>query len=720
MVARQDIIDSLISYDPTADVDKVNKAIDFAIKYHGSQLRHSGDPYYYHPLEVALLITEMRLDTDSVVTAILHDTVEDTDLTYEDLEREFGDTIAKLVDGVTKLTKISFQPDHVRQAENFRKLLFAMSDDIRVLIVKLADRLHNMRTLHHISDERKRMRIALETAEIYAPLAERIGMQQYKIELHDISFGILHSDIRDSIVKRLDQLTEGQDQLIDDISSEMQALLTKAGVKCRVYGRTKTPYSIWMKMQMKNVGFDQLSDIIAFRMIVDDLSTCYQVLGCIHEAYSMVPDHFQDFISTPKANGYQSIHTIIIGPSKKRIEVQIRTQEMHDIAEMGVAAHWRYKQQYTNTDGKQYRWMRELISILETSADSEDFIQNTKMAMYYDQVFCFTPQGQLISLPKGATVVDFAYAVHSSVGDRCVGAKINERIVPLKTQLKNGDQIEIMTSKQHAPSPSWEQFVVTGKARAAIRKFIQSARSDEFSRLGLAILDKVLKNAGITDKEKAIDDIVKHFGKKNSDDLYAAIGEGAITKEQVLKFLKPIQNVIRSTLNLFSPSDAKTKSVPSSSKETKSKAVPIQGLVSGMAVHYARCCHPLPGENIVGVIHTGKGVTIHTTECDSLENLRSNPERIIELAWDNEVSEEKCYTTRLDATLTNSTGVLAAFASSIASSGSNIVNMKITNRSVDFFDIIVDIEVNSVEHFNAVISALQANGQVHNISKVKG
>jgi GTP pyrophosphokinase len=490
-VDPQEVVDKYKSYGIKLDEPMVKKAIEFAIKYHGTQKRASGEPYYYHPLQVVEIIAEMRLDSDSIITAILHDTIEDTDLTFKEIERHFSPEIAKLVDGVTKLTKIEFKPDNVRQAENFRKLLLAMSDDIRVLLIKLADRLHNMRTIDFISKPEKRKRIALETMEIYAPLAERIGVQQLKIELQDICFRVLNPEVRESILNRFASIESDKGNFVEQIVVEIKKTISADGTKAEVYGRRKTPYSTWMKMKQKDVGLDQLSDIVAFRVVVNTVEDCYRVLGIVHAAYKMVPDNFQDFISTPKANGYQSVHTVVIGPLMDKIEIQIRTQEMHDIAELGVAAHWRYKQGHEDvSEGKQYTWIRELLSILEQNSAPEEFLQNTKLAMYYDQVFCFTPQGSLIALPKGATTVDFAYMVHSDIGNSCVGAKVNGRIVPLRTQLVNGDQVEIITSKNQSASPSWEKFVVTGKARSEIRKITLSQQHDQYVKLGVILLLK--------------------------------------------------------------------------------------------------------------------------------------------------------------------------------------------------------------------------------------
>lgn len=471
----QQIIDNYKLSGVSIDENIIKKAIRFAIQYHGSQTRASGDPYYYHPLEVASMIAEMHLDSDAIVTAILHDTLEDTELTFDDIAQHFNPNIATLVDGVTKLNKIEFKADSTRQAENFRKLLLAMSHDIRVLLIKLTDRLHNMRTIDYILNPEKRKRIALETMEIYAPLAERIGMQKIKVELQDLCFRILYPDVRQSIINQFNNIENDKGNYVNQIIKEITRTIQNGGIEGQVYGRRKTPYSTWMKMKQKDLGLEQLYDIIAFRIIVRNIEDCYKSLGIIHSAYKMVPDHFQDFISTPKGNGYQSLHTVVMGPVMQKIEVQIRTKQMHDVAELGVAAHWRYKQDHKdNVDGSKYTWIRELLSILEHNSAPDEFLHNTKLAMYYDQVFCFTPKGNLIALPKGASTVDFAYMVHSDIGNACIGAKVNGRIVPLYTQLVNGDQIEIITSKSCKTSPSLEQFVITGKARSAIRKIARN------------------------------------------------------------------------------------------------------------------------------------------------------------------------------------------------------------------------------------------------------
>ena len=696
------IVEKYKSYNIVVDEAKIKKAIEFAVKYHGMQQRESGAPYYSHPLEVAEIIAEMRLDTDSIVTAILHDTIEDTDLTLEEIEQNFGKDVAKLVDGVTKLTKIKFHEDNARQAENFRKLLIALSDDIRVLLIKLADRLHNMRTIDFISNQEKKKRIALETLELYAPLAERIGMQQIKTELQDICFGILNPDIRESIVLRFKTIEResGQDKLIPQIIDELQKTLEGQGLKAEVSGRRKTPYSTWMKMKQKNISIDQLSDIIAFRILVDNVENCYRALGIIHTSYKMVPDTFQDFISTPKNNGYQSLHTVIIGPLLQKVEIQIRTYKMHDIAELGVAAHWRYKQgQDESVDTTQYVWIRELLSILEQNNDPETFLQNTKLAMYYDQVFCFTPKGELIALPKGATTVDFAYMVHSDIGNKCVGAKVNGKIVPLKTQLVNGDQVEIITSKHSTVSLSWEKFVVTGKAKGEIQKVIQKQLKGQHIKLGKTIISKVLKANKIEEENKAIEAACKFFSK-TPDELFLAVGEGTITREEVVKLVIPKKSRLSSTLSLLKFAKK------SSFRSEDENVIPIKGLIPGMAMHYAKCCHPLPGDKIVGIVHTGSGITIHTSDCEMLNNFASMPEKILDLTWDNNKSNIP-FISRIKVLLLNEPESLATLAGEIAKNGGNITNFKILSRNSNYFELIFDIEVKSLAHIEVIINALR-------------
>lgn len=711
---HQEILKKLKSYDPNFDEAKVTKAIEFAMLYHGPQTRESGEPYYHHPLAVAEIIVGMRLDSNSVITALLHDTVEDTELTLEEIEKNFGSEVAKLVNGVTKLSKIEFLPDNVRQAENFRKLLLAMSEDIRVLLVKLADRLHNMRTIEAVKSPEKRKRIALETMEIYAPLAERIGIQQIKGELQDICFKILYPEARESILKRLEQISGDEDNFIEKTLQELEPVIKEADIKGEIYGRRKTPFSIWMKMQQKKIGLDQLSDIVAFRVIVQTITECYKALGIIHTKYKMVPESFQDFISTPKNNGYQSLHTIVIGPLQQKIEVQIRTKEMHEIAELGVAAHWRYKQKYPDAaDGKQYIWIRELLSILEQTNDPEEFLQNTKLAIHYDQVFCFTPDGRLIALPTGSTPVDFAYAIHSNLGNHCSGVKVNGNTVPLKSLLKNGDQVEIITSPFQTPSPEWEKFIVTGRARSEIRKFIRSKKREQYIVLGKNIIENALKDVGITDIAKALEETCTFFKKRTTDELFYSIGEGTLSREEVVKHCIPKKGRIASTLSLLS-----FRKNPNSLKQESESAIPIKGLIPGMAMHFAGCCHPIPGDKIVGVIHTGRGVTIHTSDCEMLKNFASMPEKVINLTWNVNQSGVP-FTCRISIMLQHKPGGLASLTSAIAKEEGNIVNLKMINRNSEFFEIIVDVEVRNTEHADNVIKALKSLEQISSAERIK-
>lgn len=643
MLRQYELVDLVKSYDPDADEDALNRAYVFAMKKHGAQLRTSGDPYYSHPVEVAGILTKFKLDSVSIIAGLLHDTVEDTDTTVEEVRELFGDQVAQIVDGLTKLAKIEQKSANNKQAENFRKLLLAMSEDIRVLLIKLADRLHNMRTLHFCAPE-KRARIARETLDIYAPLAERIGMQEVKSELEEIAFAELHKEAHDSIVARLNFLREKDSNLVPKIIEQLQKDMEENGIKAVVSGREKTPYSIWRKMQQKNASFEQLSDIMAFRIIVDDVATCYQALGIVHSKYHMVPRRFKDYISTPKPNGYQSIHTGVIGPENTRIEIQIRTHEMHEIGEKGVAAHWAYKQGQ-KAEGKNFRWIRELLEILEQASNPEEFLENTKLEMYNDQVFCFTPKGDLIGLPVNSTPVDFAYAVHSSVGDTCVGAKINGEIRPLRTVLQNGDQVEILTSKAQHPSTEWERFVVTGKAKAAIRRYVRAYKREQFITLGQEILERLFKGESLEFSEKGLVNVLPNFEAETIDDIYAKVGEGIVTGWDVLKAVYPgykqskLEKVVKSV---------KLPSFKKIVKPKKGKGEPlkIKGLIPGMAVHFAGCCHPLPGDRIVGIVTTGKGVAVHTIDCKALEKYADEPERWLDIAWGEE-AENEMHTGRL-------------------------------------------------------------------------
>lgn len=719
MISGQDLLKQVQAYNPDVDADFLLRACDYAKDMHGEQKRASGEPYYTHPLEVACVLAEMHLDLATIVTAVLHDTLEDTEATFGDLEREFSKEIATLVNGVSKLTRIESQTAQGKQAENFRKLVLAMSEDIRVLLVKLADRIHNMRTLHHIGKPEKRQRIARETIEIYAPLAERIGLHRIKEELEDLSFGHLNPEAREGITKRLSFLRQEGSTIVKNIIKSLEQVLKKEGIPASVSGREKTRYSIWRKMQRKNVAFEQLSDIMAFRVVVHTTEQCYHALGVIHSQFSTVPGRFKDYISTPKPNGYRSIHTTVIGPENQRIEIQIRTQEMHDEADLGVAAHWAYKEgqgKPNYKDIKQFRWMRELLDIIEQESKPEEFLEHTKLELFQDQVYVFSPKGDLIELPNGATSVDFAYAVHSAVGDKCVGAKINGRIAPLNTKLNNGDQVEVITSKNQTPSPTWERFVVTGKARSHIRRFVRQQQRSEYETLGRAMLQKLFQQEGYEFTEKAVAGIVKHFRADSADDIFMGIGSGNIVAREVFKAIFPGHK----TEPAKKPTDEEFRKQTQNKTGKSDKGMPIKGLIPGMAVHFARCCHPLPGDRIVGIVTTGKGVTVHTIDCDTLENFADTPERWIDVSWDEGPDAPESHIGRLSIIVANVPGALGTLSTVIGVNGGNITNLKITSRSLDFWDMLLDVYVNDTRHLNNIIAALRATPEIASVERARG
>ena len=725
MIRQFELVERVQSYDPDADEDVLNRAYVYGLKKHGNQLRASGDPYFSHPVEVAGLLAEMRLDTDSIVTGLLHDTLEDTDATRDEIASLFGEDIARLVDGVTKLSRLEIQSESTKEAENLRKLVLAMSSDIRVLLVKLADRLHNMRTLHHIKEPARRRRIARETMDLYAPLASRIGMENVKRELEELAFAELNPDGRASVLARQGYLRERGDKLVPQIEVELVRTLKEGGLEAQVSGREKTPYSIWRKMQTKNVSFEQLSDIMAFRIIVSDVAQCYQALGLLHGRYQVLPQRFKDYISVPKPNGYRSLHTGVIGPLGQRIEIQIRTEEMQDEAERGVAAHWIYKQGGPSTDAPQYAWLRSLMDILDKAPNAEEFLEHTKLEMFQDQVFCFTPKGKLIALPRGATPIDFAYAVHSQVGDTCVGAKINGRMLPLRTQLSNGDQVEIITSKAQTPSPTWERFVVTGKAKAAIRRFIRTRQREQYIQLGKSLLEKAFHEEGYEVTEKGLDGVRINFKQASTDDLIATVGAGLVGAREVLTSVYPgLKQPRKGGADVVPISRARSKSGKTAESgrggRLEGEQIPIRGLIPGMAVHFARCCHPLPGDRIVGIITTGKGVTIHTIDCATLESFSEAPERWIDVGWDS-MSEGGggVYTGRLRIPVATQPGSLSSLSTVIARHQGNISNLRIVNRSMDFFDMVIDVEVSDVKHLADITAALRATPAINAVERAR-
>jgi guanosine-3',5'-bis(diphosphate) 3'-pyrophosphohydrolase len=711
LMRQTELIDRVKAYDPGADEALLNKAYVYAMKAHGKQFRASGDPYFAHPLEVAAILTDLKLDVPTIVTALLHDTIEDTLVTFDDIQANFGDDIANLVDGVTKLSQLELFSERTKQAENFRKLMLAMSNDIRVLLVKLADRLHNMRTLGFVSDPPKRRRVAQETIDIYAPLAGRIGMQNMREELEDLAFAELNTEARDSIVTRLARLDDSRGERIGRISDQLKRKLAENGIDAFVYGRAKRAFSIWRKLKDKQLNFEQLSDVYGFRVIVKSKEDCYRALGVLHMTWQMVPERFKDFISTPKANGYRSIHTTVIGPEKQRVEVQIRTNDMHDIAERGIAAHWRYREHVDpapNTEERALEWLRDMVDLLERGDSAEEFLEHSRLNMYQDQVFCFTPKGDLISLPRGATPIDFAYLVHTDLGNTCVGAKVNGGHVPLHTPLRNGDQVEIITTKEQAPSPLWEQFVVTGRARAEIRRFLRHAQRGEHVKFGRKILEKLFADEGHELTDKAIGEVAKKLRVSKAEDVFADVGRGALRGNEVLEAVFP---------EMKRDSDrSKTPSLPDPNAR---KAISIRGLTEGIAYTLGQCCHPLPGDRIVGLMTPGEGVVIHTIDCAELEKAQSSIDDWLDVSWGRHAAEDAPSVARVSVRVKNSPGSLGTVMTVIGNNGGNIFNMKVTDRNPLFFEFQIDIEVRDLAHLQNVLGALRVNAAVESVDRVR-
>ncbi len=696
MLRQYELVERVRAYDPDVDEDLINRAYVFSVQRHGSQKRASGDPYFSHPIEVAGLMTDLRLDQSTIVTALLHDTVEDTLTTVEEIEKLFGKDIAQLVDGVTKLSKIEAQTEDERAAENLRKFLLAMSDDIRVLLVKLADRLHNMRTLHYIKSEEKRTRIANETMEIYAPLAERIGMYEYMREMQMLAFRELEPDAYQTISERLEVIKAGDDGTIAAIAESITATLDEAGVNSQISGREKHPYSIWKKMQERHISFEQITDIIAFRIVADSTDDCYRILGALHQKWKMVPGRFKDYISTPKRNGYRSIHTTLIHSSRMRVEIQIRSTQMHRENEFGLAAHWAYKHG-SKPDG-QAGWIRDIIEILEHAADPEELLEHTRMAMYQDRIFAFTPKGAILQLPKGATTVDFAYAVHTDLGNQAVGAKVNNRHVPLRTQLGNGDMVEILKSEGQEPQPGWLSFVITGKARAAIRRYVRHKERDEMIAIGSKLFDEICERLPGKIGKRAIRAALKRLHLKDEDTLFHSIANRRLSDEQVMEALFP---------GSASDNDNDRK------WPQQDRAISIKGLTPGLAFELAECCHPVPGDRIVGLRRSGQSVEVHTIDCFSLAD--GQDADWVDLQWGDESDGAAA---RLVVVSHDKPGSLAEVTSIIAQYGANIVNLRMTHRDGPFHTFQVDIEVRNVHHLMRIVSALRNSDAVAQADRI--
>ena len=711
----EDLIKNLKNSDYKQNCKKINVAWKFAQDAHKGQFRGSGESYFTHPVSVAQILSNLNLDLNTIITGLLHDVVEDCGVSISKISSIFGEEVALLVDGVTKLTKLELQSDRSKQAENFRKLFLATSNDIRVLLVKLADRTHNMRTIGGISDVEKRQKIAQETLELFAPLSERVGLIGLKNEMEDLAFAVVQPQMRTSIMNRLSFIQDESKDILPLIIEEIRETLLKAGIKTlEISGRVKSAFSIWQKMQRRNVPMDQLSDIMAYRILVEKVEDCYSSLGVIHSKYPNVMGRFKDYISTKKRNGYQSLHTDVIGPFKQKIEIQIKTLEMHKIAETGIASHWVYKQKIKDLEKINSRWVQDLVSILDLEQGPEDFLENTKLEMYADKVFCFTPNGDLIALPRGATPVDFAYSLHSDIGYTCVGVKINGKPRQLKTQLNNGDQVEILRSKNSTPNPEWENFVKTGRARAGIKKFIRQKSQDEFFNVGIAILQKHFRQI---DKKFNLENISKKLNNfKDSqiskpNEIFIAIGDGSLDPLKIINFLYPKIK-----------SDSERKNIIQKKtffRENKSEnALKINGLIPGMAVHIAKCCTPLPGENIVGIVTTGKGITVHTIDCNTLEKFYDIPERWLDIHWDKDGLAY--HIGRINIVMTNEPGSLASVTNQIYKYGGNITNLQLINREIDFFRFIVDLEVEDLSHINNIIMELRSNDFVETVNRYQG
>ena len=710
MLRQVELLDKIRKYETEFDEIALNKAYVFSMKAHGSQKRASGDPYFSHPLEVAGILADLKFDSSTIITALLHDVVEDTSYNLIDIKKNFGIEISNLVDGVTKLSKLEGRSEKFNQAENFRKLLLATSDDVRVLFVKLADRLHNMRTIHFIHNDKNRKRIANETLEIYSPIAERMGMHEIRSELDELCFQILEPNIRNSIIQRLILLRSQDENLLKKTVVKLKELLKTNKIKATISGREKKPFSIWKKMQIKAVDFAQLSDIMAFKILVENKQDCYRVLGYLHEAYSYVPGRFKDYISTPKPNGYKSIHTTLIGPLNRRIEVQIKTYDMDKEADYGVAAHWIYKDKIKTKDGKQFKWIRNILDILDQSREPEEFLEHTKLQMFSDQVFVFTPNGDLISLPKGAMPVDFAFSVHSDVGLRCKSVLINNSEKPLNTTLNNGDQVEIICSKKSCVTPEWLNLCSTGKAKACIKRYLHNKESDEFFQLGKEILKNSFKSAKLNFREKNLLNIIEKFNVKDYKELLVKIGSGNLTAKDVIDAMFPDKSLIKDNKKIILLNKVKEK------MEKKNNAVLIKGLTPGMSIHLSECCNPIPGDLVKGIIVSGKGLLVHQADCQEIKKTNNN---LINISWEKINIKNSSFVSKIEVTIKNKIGALGQLSTNIGKTNSNIRNLRITERTDIFFKINVEIDVQSVDHLKSILASLRTSSNTIDIKRIR-
>ncbi|MBZ9777243.1 RelA/SpoT family protein [Mesorhizobium sp. CO1-1-8] len=742
MMRQYELVERVQRYKPDVNEALLNKAYVYAMQKHGHQKRASGDPYFSHPLEVAAILTEMHMDEATIAVALLHDTIEDTTATRAEIDDLFGPEMGKLVEGLTKLKKLDLVSKKAEQAENLRKLLLAISEDVRVLLVKLADRLHNMRTLDHMP-EAKRLRIAEETMDIYAPLAGRMGMQGMREELEEIAFRFINPEAYRAVTARLAEIFERNKGVLTDIEKALSTLFEKHAINAGVKSRQKKPWSVFRKMEAKALSFEQLSDIFGFRVVVDTVEDCYRALGAIHTAWSMVPGRFKDYISTPKQNDYRSIHTTIVGPSRQRVELQIRTREMNKIAEYGVAAHSIYK----DTGGKTnvaahaisketnaYAWLRRTIEQLAEGDNPEDFLENTKLELFQDQVFCFTPKGMLIALPRGATPIDFAYAVHTDVGDTCVGAKVNGRIMPLMTELKNGDEVEIIRSKAQVPPAAWESVVVTGKARSAIRRATKNAIRKQYSGLGIRILERAFERAGKTFTKESLKQVLHRLARKDIEDVLASVGRGELASTDVMKAVFPDYKDERVTTAVPKPREEGWSKIRNAAgmlfqipgraarkdkDQPRDGAVPIRGVRGDLPVRFAPE-GAVPGDRIVGIVQPGTGITIYPIQSPALQAFDDQPERWIDVRWDIDERTKERFPARVSVTAINAPGSLADIAQVVASNDANIHTLSMVRTAPDFTEMLIDLEVWDLKHLNRLLSQLKDNSSVSDARRVNG
>ncbi|MDX8459356.1 RelA/SpoT family protein [Mesorhizobium humile] len=743
MMRQYELVERVQRYKPDVNEALLNKAYVYAMQKHGHQKRASGDPYFSHPLEVAAILTDMHMDEATIAVALLHDTIEDTTATRAEIDELFGPEMGKLVEGLTKLKKLDLVSKKAEQAENLRKLLLAISEDVRVLLVKLADRLHNMRTLDHMP-EAKRLRIAEETMDIYAPLAGRMGMQGMREELEEIAFRYINPEAYRAVTARLAEIFERNKGVLQEIETALSGLFDKHAIKASVKSRQKKPWSVFRKMEAKALSFEQLSDIFGFRVVVDSVDDCYRALGAIHTTWSMVPGRFKDYISTPKQNDYRSIHTTIVGPSRQRVELQIRTREMNKIAEYGVAAHSIYKDSGGKMNGaahaisretNAYAWLRRTIEQLAEGDNPEDFLENTKLELFQDQVFCFTPKGMLIALPRGATPIDFAYAVHTDVGDTCVGAKVNGRIMPLMTELKNGDEVEIIRSKAQVPPAAWESVVVTGKARAAIRRATKNAIRKQYSGLGARILERAFERAGKTFTKESLKPVLHRLARKDIEDVLASVGRGELSSTDVMKAVFPDYkdervtvappkqreegwSKIRNAAGMLFQMPG-TRAARKDKDQPRDGAVPIRGVRGDLPVRFAPE-GAVPGDRIVGIIQPGTGITIYPIQSPALQAFDDQPERWIDVRWDIDERTKERFPARISVTAINAPGSLADIAQVVASNDANIHTLSMIRTAPDFTEMLIDLEVWDLKHLNRLLSQLKDNSSVSDARRVNG